>query len=119
MMTLGDAGEASAAGVRVRLRGSTVVAATLMTAAAVSVSGIVGWVGLVVPQRQRSTWSGRSFARDCCPWRRHRRGVFAGCWSMPAARTLGTIELLLGVLTRRATAPCFLVLLARGGRGWT
>jgi iron complex transport system permease protein len=86
VMTLGDE-EATALGVRVRLvRISIVAAATLMTAAAVSVSGIVGWVGLVVPHIARLI-VGPSFTP-----------------LLPTAAVIGT--------------PVFLVLLARGSRGW-
>jgi iron complex transport system permease protein len=116
VMTLGDE-EASALGVRVRLvRGSIVVAATLMTAAAVSVSGIVGWVGLVVPHIAR-LMVGPSFAR-LLPMAALTGAAFLLLVDT-AARTLGTIELPLGVLTAAIGTPVFLVLLARGGRGWT
>jgi len=115
VMTLGDE-EASALGVRVRLvRGSVVAAATLMTAAAVSVSGIVGWVGLVVPHIARLI-VGPSFAR-LLP-----TAAILGAGYLllvdTVARTLGTIELPLGVLTAVIGTPVFLLLLARGRRGW-
>ena len=115
VMTLGDE-EASALGVRVRLvRLSIVVAATLMTAAAVAVSGIVGWVGLVVPHIARLI-VGPAFAR-LLPM----TAILGAAFLLlvdTAARTLGTIELPLGVLTAVIGTPVFLVLLARGGRGW-
>jgi iron complex transport system permease protein len=116
VMTLGDE-EARALGVRVRLiRGSVVAAATLMTAAAVSVSGIVGWVGLVVPHIARLV-VGPSFAR-LLPM----AAIFGAAYLLlvdTVARTLGTIELPLGVLTAVIGTPVFLVLLSRGRRGWT
>lgn len=62
VMTLGDE-EARALGVDVRrVRLIAIAGATLMTAAAVSVSGIVGWVGLVVPHLARLL-VGPSFGR--------------------------------------------------------
>ena len=46
--------EACALGVNTtRLRGIVIAAATLATAASVAVSGIIGWVGLVVPHMAR------------------------------------------------------------------
>ncbi len=115
VMTLGDE-EASALGVRIRwVRGSVVAAATLMTAAAVAVSGIVGWVGLVVPHIARLI-VGPSFAR-LLPM----AAILGAAYLLlvdTVARTLGTIELPLGVLTAAIGTPVFLVLLARGRRGW-
>ena len=115
VMTLGDE-EARALGVRVQLvRGSVVAAATLMTAAAVSVSGIVGWVGLVVPHIARLI-VGPSFAR-LLPM----SALLGAAYLLlvdTVARTLGTIELPLGVLTAVIGTPVFLLLLARGTRGW-
>jgi iron complex transport system permease protein len=115
VMTLGDE-EATALGVRVRLvRGSVVAAATLMTAAAVSVSGIVGWVGLVVPHIARLI-VGPSFAR-LLPM----AAIFGATYLLlvdTVARTLGTIELPLGVLTAVIGTPVFLLLLSQGKRGW-
>ena len=115
VMTLGDE-EASALGVRVRLvRVSIIAAATLMTAAAVAVSGIVGWVGLVVPHIARLI-VGPAFAR-LLPM----AAILGAAYLLlvdTAARTLGAIELPLGVLTAVIGTPVFLLLLARGGRGW-
>ena len=53
VMTLGDE-EAQALGVDTnRIRFVVVAAATLMTAAAVSISGIIGWIGLLIPHFAR------------------------------------------------------------------
>src|SRR5690606_33989588 len=53
VLALGD-DEARALGVDARrLRPVVVAAATLVTAAAVSITGIIGWVGLVVPHVAR------------------------------------------------------------------
>ena len=50
---LGDE-EARAMGVETtRVRLAVIASATLMTAAAVSISGIIGWIGLVVPHAAR------------------------------------------------------------------
>jgi iron complex transport system permease protein len=117
VMTLGDE-EATALGVHVgAIRAVVVAAATLMTAAAVSVSGIVGWVGLLVPHLARLV-VGPAFAR-LLPM-----AVVLGAAYLLAvdtlARTLGAVELPLGVLTAVIGTPVFLWLLAVGRRaGWT
>jgi iron complex transport system permease protein len=62
VMTLGEE-EATALGLNTRaLRIVVISSATLMTSAAVAVSGIVGWVGLVVPHLARLV-VGPAFAR--------------------------------------------------------
>jgi iron complex transport system permease protein len=113
VMTLGDE-EARALGVEPRvLRAAVIAGATLMTAAAVSLSGIVGWVGLVVPHLARLV-VGPSFAR-LLPM-----AALVGAGYLLAvdtvARTLGTVELPLGVLTAALGTPLFLWLLAFGRR---
>lgn len=49
LLTLGEE-EAQSMGVNTRrLRGTVIVCATLLTSASVAVSGMIGWVGLVIP----------------------------------------------------------------------
>jgi iron complex transport system permease protein len=116
VMTLGDE-EATSLGVHVRaVRIAVIVAATLMTAAAVSVSGVVGWVGLLVPHLARLA-VGPAFTR-LLPM-----AVVLGAAYLLAvhtlARTIGAVELPLGVLTAVLGTPVFLWLLAYGRRaGW-
>jgi len=116
VMTMGDE-EARALGVAVGpLRIAVVAAATLMTAASVSVSGIVGWIGLLVPHLARLL-VGPSFAR-LMPL-----AALLGAAFLLAvdtlARTIGPIELPLGVLTAVIGTPVFLWLLAVGRHGWS
>src|SRR5262249_37320618 len=62
LMALGEE-EARALGVETRrLRAVFIAAATLMTAAAVSITGIIGWIGLLVPHVARLL-VGPDFAR--------------------------------------------------------
>ncbi len=114
VMSLGEE-EATALGVDVRwVRGAVVIGATLMTAAAVSVSGIVGWVGLLVPHLARLI-VGPAFAR-LLPM----TIVFGAAYLLAVdtvARTIGVVELPLGVLTAVIGTPVFLWLLARGRHG--
>jgi iron complex transport system permease protein len=97
-----------------RLRLLLVAAATLTTAAAVSLTGIIGWIGLVVPHVARLL-VGPNFAR-LLPASLLLGGGFLVATDT-LARTVATIELPLGILTALVGAPFFLFLLARPGRG--
>lgn len=115
LMSLGDE-EASALGVDVvKLRITFICAATLMTAAAVSVSGVIGWVGLMIPHIARML-TGPGFSR-LLPV-----SALLGAGYMLAvddlARTVAAIEIPLGILTAFLGAPFFLWLLATTRRGW-
>lgn len=113
LLSLSDE-EAAALGVNVaRLRGVLIAAATLGTAAAVSLAGIVGWVGLVVPHVARLL-VGPDFSRLLPASLILGGGFLVGADTL--ARTATGIELPLGILTALVGAPFFLFLLARGGR---
>jgi iron complex transport system permease protein len=106
--------EALALGVAVgRLRLVLVAAATLATAAAVSLTGIIGWVGLVVPHVARLL-VGPEFSR-LLPASLLLGGGFLVATDT-LARTVAPIEVPLGILTALVGAPFFLFLLARPGR---
>jgi len=106
--------EAAALGVDVgRLRLVLVTAATLSTAAAVSLAGIVGWVGLVVPHVARLL-VGPDFTRLLPASLMLGAGFLVTTDTL--ARTIAPIELPLGILTAVVGAPFFLWLLARTGR---
>ncbi|WP_211343363.1 FecCD family ABC transporter permease [Lampropedia puyangensis] len=106
--------EAQALGVHVqRLRLTMVAAATLMTAAAVSITGIIGWVGLVVPHVARLL-VGPEFGR-LLPVAMLLGAGFVVLADTLARSTVG-MELPLGVVTALVGAPVFLWLLARSGR---
>lgn len=115
LMTLGDE-EARALGVETgRLRLVLVAAATLMTAAAVSISGIVGWIGLLVPHVARSL-AGPDFARLLPASLMLGGGYLVAVDTL--ARTMAPIEVPLGILTAAIGAPFFLWLLLRARQGW-
>lgn len=106
--------EAQALGMNVqRLRLLLVACATLGTAAAVSLCGIVGWIGLVIPHVARLL-VGPNFVR-LLP-----ASILLGGGFVVAADTLArsaaSIELPLGILTALIGAPFFLYLLSRTGR---
>ena len=115
VLSLGDE-EARALGVHPsRLRGILVIAATLMTAAAVSIAGVIRWVGLIVPHMARLL-VGPNFAR-LLPVAM----LMGACFLVgidTLARTLTTTETPIGILTAFFGAPVFLFLLARSRRGW-
>ncbi len=115
VLSLGD-DEARALGVDVpRLRALVIAAATLMTASVVAVSGVIGWVGLMVPHIARMM-VGPNFAR-LLP-----AAMLLGASFMLVVDTLGRsiarVETPIGILTAALGAPFFLWLLARGGRSW-
>ena len=108
--------EARALGVDTRkLRTVVVAAATLMTAAAVAVSGIIGWVGLLIPHAARML-VGPDFGR-LLPL-----AMLLGAAFLLAVdtlcRTIATIEVPPGVLTALIGTPFFLWLFALARRSW-
>ncbi len=112
VLTLGD-DEARTIGVNAgRLRFIVIICSTLITAASVSVSGMIGWVGLVIPHLTRRI-VGNNYKH-----------------LMPATMLLGAIFLLLvdnvsrnllateipiGILTAFIGAPFFIYLITKGG----
>ncbi len=108
--------EAHALGVDVkRLRVVLILAATLMTAACVSVSGVVGWVGLLVPHLVRLV-VGPGFAL-VLPL----SAVVGGAFLLAVddiARGVGGSEIPLGILTALIGAPLFALVLTRSQRRW-
>lgn len=115
LMTLGDE-EARALGVETRLlRVLFIAAATLMTAAAVSVSGIIGWIGLIIPHAARLL-VGPEFSRLLPAAMLLGAGYLLAVDTL--ARTMAEIEVPIGILTAFVGAPVFLWLLATVRRGW-
>lgn len=110
VLTMGD-DEASTMGVNARrVRLIVIMAATLVTAASVSISGMIGWVGLVIPH----------FARMIvgCDYRK----LLPASMLMGAsfllivddvARLVATSEIPIGILTAFVGAPFFLYLITR------
>ena len=105
--------EARAMGVHTdQLRLAVILSSTVLTAAAVSVSGMIGWVGLVIPHLSR-----RIVGSDC------RRLMPMACLFGAAflllvdnmARCLTATEIPIGILTAFVGAPFFIYLMVRGG----
>lgn len=115
ILSLGDE-EAKSLGVDpIHMKLMIILFATLMTAVAVSVSGVIGWVGLVIPH------AGRLIVGPD-----HKRllpvSVGLGAAFMilidNVARTLLPGEIPLGVLTGLIGVPLLIVLLRRSRTGW-
>lgn len=115
LLALGD-DEARSLGINAGVvRVVVVTAATLMTAAAVSMAGVIGWVGLMVPHMLRPL-TGPRFDR-LLP-----AAILGGASFMLlvdlAARMLARQEIPLGILTAVLGAPVFVLLLARSAAQW-
>jgi iron complex transport system permease protein len=116
VMTLGE-DEASTLGVdTLKLRLLLVTGATLVTAATVSVTGIIGWIGLIIPHVARML-VGPDF-RKLLPASMSIGAAYLLIVDM-LARSIATIEVPLGILTAVVGAPFFLWLLVSGRKGWT
>ncbi len=115
VMALGEE-EAMALGVDTRrVRLVVVLATTLMTAAAVSISGVVGWVGLLIPHMARMV-AGPSF-QDVLPVSMLMGGGYLLLVD-DLVRCSGRGEIPLGILTALIGAPFFIGLLMRMKREW-
>jgi iron complex transport system permease protein len=112
-----DDDEAEALGVPVRSTRLLVIGcATLVTSSVVAITGVIGWVGLVIPHVARML-VGPSFPRLLPA-----SAVLGAAYLLlvdTLARSLSSNEVPLGILTAVVGAPFFLWLLARGRRGWS
>jgi iron complex transport system permease protein len=116
VMSLPDE-EARALGVATGpLRVAIVAAATLVTSASVATSGVIGWVGLVVPHLARAL-VGPDFHR-LLPASALLGGGFL-LFIDTLARTAAPIEIPLGILTAVVGTPFFIWLLTSMQRGWS
>ena len=108
--------EASALGVDTRrFRWVIIFCATLLTASAVSVAGLIGWVGLVIPHLARM-FVGPDY-RVLLP----ASLLIGGTYLLlvdDLARSVFATEISLGILTSLVGAPFFLYLLLRAHKGW-
>lgn len=95
--------------------GVAIAGATVLTALAVSVSGIVGWVGLIVPHIARFL-VGPNFNR-LLPISALTGGLFLLAMDT-LARSMATQELPLGVVTSLVGAPFFAIVLGRARTQW-
>jgi iron complex transport system permease protein len=110
ILTLGD-DEAHSVGMNaVRTRSLIILASTLITAASISVTGMIGWVGLVVPHLTRQI-TGNNY-KYLIP----ASMLFGGAFLLvvdDVSRTLMKTEIPIGILTAFIGAPFFLYLITR------
>lgn len=116
LLAMGDE-EAQSLGVNPsRVRLLVIAGATLLTSAAVSISGIVGWIGLIIPHMARMIVGPDN------------KILLPASLSLGASfllimdnlsRTLITIEIPIGILTAIVGVPLFLYLLRRGYSEWS
>ncbi|HHW74224.1 MAG TPA: iron ABC transporter permease [Firmicutes bacterium] len=112
VLTMGD-DESRAMGINVnRIRLTVIICSTLTTAASVAVSGMIGWVGLVIPHVARKI-VGNNY-HHLLP-----ASVLSGAIFMllvdNVSRNLLTAEIPLGILTAFIGAPFFIYLMTRRG----
>lgn len=113
VLTLGEE-EARCIGINTRrIRCIIIVCATMITAASVSVSGLIGWVGLVIPHLTRIL-VGNDY-RIMLPASLLLGGSFLLIVDN-FARLLATSEIPIGILTAFIGAPFFLYLIIREGK---
>ncbi len=96
-----------------KIRAIVIICSTLMTAASVSVSGMIGWIGLVIPHLSRII-VGPDY-RVLLP-----TTILLGSSYLlmidNISRTLLTVEIPLGILTSLMGAPFFIFLLLKNKR---
>jgi iron complex transport system permease protein len=108
--------EASTLGMQAgRVRLTIVIAATLATAAAVSVSGLIGFVGIIVPHAVRRI-TGTSY-RSILPLSLLIGAAFLILADTIARTVIAPSEIPVGVVTAFVGAPFFALILARTRRG--
>ena len=110
LLTLGES-EAKALGVRTEpVRAVLIVCATLVTAASVSFSGMIGWVGLVIPHLSRKLIG--SDHRGLVPCSMLTGAAFLLLVD-DVSRNLLAVEIPIGILTAVIGAPFFIWLITR------
>lgn len=112
LLTVGEE-EAQAMGINTRaLRLVVIVCATLLTASSVAISGMIGWVGLVIPHFCRMIF-GYDYRKIILA-----SALFGATFLMVVdniARLATTAEIPLGILTSFVGAPIFVYLILKGG----
>ena len=113
LLTLGEE-KAQTLGIHLRwTQGLLILAATLLTASSVAVTGMIGWVGLVVPHICRLI-IGQDY-RYLLPCSALFGAIFMVCIDT-VARSWAQTEIPIGILTALIGAPIFFSLLI-GGKG--
>lgn len=114
LLTLGDEEARSLGMDPVRTRKQAILGATFLSAAAVCLGGLIGWVGLMIPHIAR-TLIGPQYRR-LLPV----SGLLGGCFLLimdDLARSLFVMEIPLGVMTACLGAPFFMLLILKDREG--
>jgi len=112
LLSLGEE-EAQSLGIAVhRTRGVLLVAGSLVTGAAVAISGLIGFVGLIIPHLVRLL-AGPSDYRFLLPLSALGGAIFLLLADTVARVVIQPVELRVGIVTAFVGAPVFLWLLAR------
>ncbi|MPN23532.1 Vitamin B12 import system permease protein BtuC [bioreactor metagenome] len=98
-----------------RLRMIVIICATLMTSSCIAVSGLIGWIGLVIPHLARAV-AGPDY-KKLLPYAVVTGGTFLLIID-DIARCASSLEVPLGILTSILGAPFFIYLLMYSRRGW-
>jgi iron complex transport system permease protein len=115
VLSLGN-DEARALGVNVKWeKGLVIAVATLTTAAATSVTGVINWVGLIVPHLVRMMVGADN--RKVIPLSAA-LGASLLIVADDIARNAASFEIPIGILTSVVGIPLFIVLLKRSGKIW-
>jgi len=114
-LSMGD-DEARSLGVPVTaVRYGVIVLATCISALSVSMAGIIGWVGLVVPNFARLLFGPANT-------RLMLLSAIFGAWFLLSAdclaRSLTTSEIPIGIVTELLGIPAFILVLGRARRAW-
>jgi iron complex transport system permease protein len=114
-LSMGD-DEARSLGVPVTVvRYSVIAVATLISAATVSLAGMVGWVGLIIPHVARlaiGPGNTRLLPTSAC------LGAVFLLATDSVSRTLYNVEIPIGILTALFGVPVFLLVVRRARKGW-
>lgn len=114
LLTLSEE-EAGTLGVNIGLlRLVVIICATVLTAASVSVSGMIGWVGLVIPHLCRK------LVGSNCRWLYPAVMIFGAIFLLlvdNVSRNLLAVEIPIGILTAFIGAPFFIFLMTRKESG--
>jgi iron complex transport system permease protein len=108
--------EAQALGVPVAfVRYSVIVAATLVSALTVSIAGMIGWIGLFIPHFARLLIGPSNVGLIAAS------AAFGTIFLLAAdaaARSMGAVEVPIGIITELLGIPAFLLVLSRARKSW-
>ncbi|HBC93621.1 MAG TPA: ABC transporter permease [Pelotomaculum sp.] len=98
-----------------RLRLIVIISSTLVTAASVSICGMVGWIGLVIPHLARAIVGPNYSILMPVTF------IIGATYLLlidDVARCLGSVEVPLGILTSLIGVPFFIFIFKKNVRGW-